>query len=992
MLNTLHGIDALAEKTAQNIAQKKDARIYGTNQTIFKRDGVRGKSPDSTEYHPSEKTPSTLVGVPCCPRGVEEGSLYGPLSHQPSRVGDSCHNSCNQIYRCKGCIYCCALEGVNKSAGEDGDDESLPLPKSCNQGRFVPLTCGAPVMGLPSQGRSGRARTASPRRSCVNICTSYYRRGSSKRQRYRQGCSLTSSRFAKILKSREEATLSFSSSCPDQHLRRAETFWISTKKPNYVEGCKVGENFFLKPSVIKTDEVEERYEEKHSSSQTIDFDSKGCLHTLSRMPSPEKLTSGNSMEGTRGMNTERSSYVDAIKSEDLNDKERDDFCSPDPLPTANTPIEGVKDPADAWGFNFSVPQDGLASSVRGFISGFWPSAVPFRLVSNSLSAASSRLVLASMSAASFVSSPTSFLDIQTIIRFYLDTSGRNSRNDPNVVKILESVFQLLVFFQANHPILKGRIFNLLYLGEVGRRHQQQYELYTQDLHEASILSSCQLFAYGCDELVSDKDNEEKHDVGKEAFNNDRGLTTLGLPAAEDASVSPTMNDNNQRVPLFEALPWKKGAPPKVYHSAIQQIHDILRFAIAVYGAPYHTGSLSSLFGVAMIFTIHKEKVESLPKAVNDCAVTDILSLPSSALKLSRWSSRATEISYVVLVEHLRRRIVVSFRGTMTDGDILTDICALGESFCGGLAHQGVARAVNAIFNQRTSTRCTRKTMLPLEHEVKAHRPSYGKIKGETCIRDSPDGDIDSTFLHINDNSDSSMANNNGTKHGPSLPQLEESDTTDDLLDTLERLVCTFPSYKIIITGHSLGGGVAVLFAIRLSYEKFFPPDVLRRIHVISFAPMPTLTLPAAALFDEGQEYYAFPIWNIVNGCDIVPRLQVNSLHRLLGDICKVGEDSAGGLGPPTDSIMPGIREGASSDVPDTERAEGYPTHELYHPGKVFLMTSPWDPSKSRFVEVPRGHKSMHEIFLMKSMLNTHMLDNYMEGLVNLRPSSRSSTK
>ncbi|CCW70474.1 unnamed protein product [Phytomonas sp. Hart1] len=456
-------------------------------------------------------------------------------------------------------------------------------------------------------------------------------------------------------------------------------------------------------------------------------------------------------------------------------------------------------------------------------------------------------------------------------------------------------------------------------------------------------------------------------------------------------TSPTTDDKKQGMPLLKTSVCEQNAIPAVHHAAIQQIHDILRFAIAVYGVPYHTGSFSTMLGVAMTFTIHKEKVESLPKAVKDRAVTDILYLPPSALKLSRWSSRATEVSYAVLVEHIKRRIVLSFRGTMTDGDILTDICGFGESFCGGLAHQGAARTVNALFNQRASIRRTKRTVTTSGHADKDYCPSPEKMEEEVRIRDSPDGVRNEIFSLISNSPDPSSSNNHNAKCRPSAPQLEEPNTSDDLLDTLEKLAYTFPSYKIIITGHSLGGGVAVLFAIRLSYERFFPLSVLRRIHVISFGPMPTLTLPAAGWFDEGQAHYLFPIWTVVNGCDIVPRLQINSLHRLLGDICKGREDPAEGPTPPSDTTISKMDGEESSHQPDSERSEEDPTHELYHPGRIFLMTSPCDSKKNCFFEVPRGHKSMHEAFLMRPMFYTHMIDNYMEGLINIRSLSEYST-
>eukprot|EP00941_MAST-03F_sp_MAST-3F-sp1_P001840 g1840.t1 len=88
-------------------------------------------------------------------------------------------------------------------------------------------------------------------------------------------------------------------------------------------------------------------------------------------------------------------------------------------------------------------------------------------------------------------------------------------------------------------------------------------------------------------------------------------------------------------------------------------------------------------------------------------------------------------------------------------------------------------------------------------------------------------------------------------------------------------------YSLLITGHSLGAGVAVLTTlILLCTEKFSLPGVSVRCH--AFASPPVFS-PLSAI----PEDIRVKITVIVNSYDLIPRLSVWSMVRLVEDLCRI---------------------------------------------------------------------------------------------------------
>jgi hypothetical protein len=564
--------------------------------------------------------------------------------------------------------------------------------------------------------------------------------------------------------------------------------------------------------------------------------------------------------------------------------------------------------------------------------------------------------------------------VKTLLGNYLDPNGgSNSRKDVNVKYVLSGVFSLLDTVTSRYPNMTPLTFlkRRKAIQDISEAHQTLYAACTASLRDSQLLHAVTWDAVEKQERLRlagkqqtghgnvDNDDDDNNEDAMEQLPSasiitremhplkmdssflshlTSGLSNITSSSADNAgsggrkgsstnttAVATSSSSVSSLLPAFAKRKREEGVTGSGATFPVQLLlWRALRYATAVYGEVYRRGSFSSTFSAALLFTVNRGSVD-LPKATNDAAVTSLLELPPSSLRLSRWASAATEPSYALLVDHGLGHIVVAFRGTLNTFDIMTDLAAVGVPFCGGYAHQGAAHVVNAIFDHRSSQYVRRP-------------PSTA-----TAASAAPASAAQGVKKQLE------MAGNGNVKVVLEPYALQTLATPDGLLDGLEQLAAEYPTYSILITGHSLGGGVAVLFATRLHHDRVFSESLLRRIHVLAFAPMPTLSLPAASCFDavsceaaDGGLFHVspvpsadipqdgknnrqtpphhpahcssselatpacediptsscacatdtaatvrqacFPVWNIVNGFDCVPRLQVNTIDRLVHQI------------------------------------------------------------------------------------------------------------
>uniref|UniRef100_A0A0N5BB99 sn-1-specific diacylglycerol lipase n=1 Tax=Strongyloides papillosus TaxID=174720 RepID=A0A0N5BB99_STREA len=85
---------------------------------------------------------------------------------------------------------------------------------------------------------------------------------------------------------------------------------------------------------------------------------------------------------------------------------------------------------------------------------------------------------------------------------------------------------------------------------------------------------------------------------------------------------------------------------------------------------------------------------------------------------------------------------------------------------------------------------------------------------------------------------------------------------------LDKSFSDYPSYDLVITGHSLGGGVGALLTLLLK-QKYS-----RNIKCYAISP------PGCVLDKEGRKYLKDSVLSIIVGEDIVPRMSYHSLFKL----------------------------------------------------------------------------------------------------------------
>eukprot|EP00667_Euglena_gracilis_P003366 EG_transcript_3377 len=103
---------------------------------------------------------------------------------------------------------------------------------------------------------------------------------------------------------------------------------------------------------------------------------------------------------------------------------------------------------------------------------------------------------------------------------------------------------------------------------------------------------------------------------------------------------------------------------------------------------------------------------------------------------------------------------------------------------------------------------------------------------------------------------------------------------------LQAMLAAHPTYKLVLTGHSLGGGTAVLATYLLHCDPAFAAWVLgRRVECFAFAPPPVLTAPQVAEFAAPDARQAVRIF--VYKDDWIASLSFASSYRLTQQLARV---------------------------------------------------------------------------------------------------------
>jgi hypothetical protein len=132
---------------------------------------------------------------------------------------------------------------------------------------------------------------------------------------------------------------------------------------------------------------------------------------------------------------------------------------------------------------------------------------------------------------------------------------------------------------------------------------------------------------------------------------------------------------------------------------LAECRSILVYATAAYGKAYDEGYFDGNFGAVLLRIGHKDITEPKPEA-NTLAVCNVLGLPRSAIHYANWSGEIYEPNFYILLDLDKKRIVLCFRGSLSDADWLTDATGELDPFCGAQCHRGILNMSSRVFSNQ----------------------------------------------------------------------------------------------------------------------------------------------------------------------------------------------------------------------------------------------------------------------------------------------------
>lgn len=355
---------------------------------------------------------------------------------------------------------------------------------------------------------------------------------------------------------------------------------------------------------------------------------------------------------------------------------------------------------------------------------------------------------------------------------------------------------------------------------------------------------------------------------------------------------------------------------------------------AAYGFAMQAGHIKSVSSYIRLHTLQPlrfDAVGGVSHEANNEAISELTGIPLDDIKQSNWRNSPFRPCYYVAVDNSSRRIVISIRGSLEIGDLLSDVTAnsikvtlLGVS---GWVHEGIMTSASYI---------------------------------HCCTK-----------------------------------------------ELLRGLADAYPEWPILVTGHSLGGGVAGMLTLLLRDQGGVPG--LGAIECITMGSAAAMSVELAQACDSFAT-------SMVLGSDPIPHLSHASLENLMTELSKaspvkkVAEDFSKTISQIWKSVYT-EEEGAVrvidenvGTVPQTmEDSQEEETQLMYPPGRILwivreqgdvdsfnqMWESEWSSvttgdnlesyCESKVIQVDR-HAFAGRILLLPSMFDDHLPDNYLQAL------------
>jgi hypothetical protein len=183
-----------------------------------------------------------------------------------------------------------------------------------------------------------------------------------------------------------------------------------------------------------------------------------------------------------------------------------------------------------------------------------------------------------------------------------------------------------------------------------------------------------------------------------------------------------------------------------------------------------------------------------------------------------------------------------------------------------------------------------------------------------------------------------------------------------------------PGYDFIITGHSLGAGVACLLALKVEHEKLVKPTTTVRCY--SYAS-PAVFGP----FDNAPQKAVANTINYIHDDDMVSFLSGWNIRQLLGCMQAVGKTESWwslnrlflmiGLTEPSQELIDAVNEAAAKTYPDKKNVP-----QLFIPCSEVVWMKGGGLKGSKYTVSAYDPESLPGIFLNPGMLFNHFPPYY----------------
>lgn len=368
---------------------------------------------------------------------------------------------------------------------------------------------------------------------------------------------------------------------------------------------------------------------------------------------------------------------------------------------------------------------------------------------------------------------------------------------------------------------------------------------------------------------------------------------------------------------------------------LQQLIASAVHSRAAYGFAMQAGHIKSVSSYIRLHTLQPlrfDVVGGVSQEANNEAISELTGIPAGEIKQSNWRNSPFRPCYYVAVDRSNSCIVISIRGSLELGDLLSDVAAnsikvslLGVS---GWVHEGIMTSASYIHC------CTKELLKSLSEE--------------------------------------------------------------------------HPGMSVLVTGHSLGGGVAGMLTLLLRDGGGVPG--LGEIRCV------TMGSAAAMSFNLAQACDSFAI-SVVLGSDPVPHISHASLENLMAEfskaspVKKAAEDFSKSITQLWKSVLQEEEQATATlqlideNLAQQEQESQEQAPELmYPPGRILwilneqgtmdsfnkMWENEWshDVSERDTLELCQGRRVIEvdrstfagRILLLPSMFDDHLPDNYLHAL------------